>query len=264
MRIILFGAKENFVTSKVFSSQANIIECEEITVIRDNKEILCAASCCVPRNSLTFLVGENGTGKTTLVQTMLGILPQREGKISVHSLNREKVNIGYVPQSIEFPKQLQLTVAEYLRYVSNLDTEDIHNSLKTVDFPLSHLRKTINQLSGGQRQKLLLAAELSRKPDILFLDEPLSNVDDTGEKHILDVILEIKNKGVTIILITHDWQMVSTYADHVICLNKNFLCEQGTSCICKNSLSKVNIKQIQKITPDPLNTHDGYCYIENV
>ena len=62
MRIILFGSKENFVTSKVFSSQANIIECEEITVIRDNKEILCAASCCVPRNSLTFLVGENGTG----------------------------------------------------------------------------------------------------------------------------------------------------------------------------------------------------------
>ena len=64
------------------NSQANIIECEEITVVRDNKEILCAASCCVPRNSLTFLVGENGTGKTTLVQTMLGILPQREGKIS--------------------------------------------------------------------------------------------------------------------------------------------------------------------------------------
>ena len=58
--------------------------------------------------------------------------------------------------------------------------------------------------------------------------------------------------------------MVSAHADHVICLNKNFLCEQGTSCICKNSLSKVNIKQIQKITPDPLNTHAGYCYIENV
>ena len=87
------------------NSQANIIECEEITVVRDNKEILCAASCCVPRNSLTFLVGENGTGKTTLVQTMLGILPQREGKISVHPLNREKANIGYVPQNIEFPKQ---------------------------------------------------------------------------------------------------------------------------------------------------------------
>ena len=152
------------------NSQANIIECEEITVVRDNKEILCAASCCVPRNSLTFLVGENGTGKTTLVQTMLGILPQREGKISVHPLNREKVNIGYVPQNIEFPKQLQLTVAEYLRYVSNLDKESIHQSLETVDFPLSHLSKTINQLSGGQRQKLLLAAELARKPDILFLD----------------------------------------------------------------------------------------------
>jgi len=252
------------VTSGIYDPQANIIECEEITVVRDNKEILCEASCCIPRNSLTFLVGENGTGKTTLVQTILGILPKREGSIFLHALNGKKMNIGYVPQNIEFPKQLQMTVSEYIQYIANLDKDSVYKVLETVDFPISHLSRTINQLSGGQRQKLLLAAELSRKPDILFLDEPLSNVDDTGEKHILDVILEIKNKGVTIILITHDWQMVSSYADHVICLNKNFLCDQENSCVCKNSLSKVNIKQIQKITPDPLNTHAGYCYIENV
>ena len=119
-------------------------------------------------------------------------------------------------------------------------------------------------MSGGQTQKLLLAAELFRSPDILFLDEPLSNVDDSSEKHIIDVILGIKNQGVAIVIITHDWQMVSSYADHVICLNTNFLCELSSSCICKNSLSKLNIRNIQKATPDPQSSHPGYCYIENI
>jgi ABC-type Mn2+/Zn2+ transport system ATPase subunit len=76
-----------------------------------------------------------------------------------------------------------------------------------VDFPESHLKRRVTELSGGQMQKLLLAAELSRNPDILFLDEPLSNVDHSSEKHIIDVIMEIKNQGVTIVLISHDWQL---------------------------------------------------------
>ncbi|MBK32114.1 MAG: ABC transporter ATP-binding protein, partial [Chloroflexi bacterium] len=61
-------------TSIVSNPTANIVECCDLTVVRDSKEILCEATCCVPRNSLTFLVGENGSGKTTLVKTILGLL----------------------------------------------------------------------------------------------------------------------------------------------------------------------------------------------
>jgi len=253
-------------TSIISNPTENIVECCDLTVVRDSKEILCEATCCVPRNSLTFLVGENGSGKTTLVKTILGLLPKHSGDIAIYSEKGKDSNMvaGYVPQGITFPKQLQMTVTEYLRYSSQVKMEDIEGVLNRVDFPQTHSEHTINQLSGGQQQKLLLAAELARSPEVLFLDEPLSNVDDSSEKHILDVILEIKNSGVTIVIITHDWQMVSKYADHVICLNKNFACDQQASCVCKNSLSTVNIKQIQKLTPDPETTHDGYCYIDNI
>jgi manganese/zinc/iron transport system ATP- binding protein len=253
-------------TSTTYVPSENIIECENLTVIRDSKEILCEASCCVPRNSLTFLVGENGSGKTTLVKAILGLLPKLAGDISFNSQinTNSPVTAGYVPQSVDFPKQLQMTVNEYLKYTANVFPEHMEATLDRVDFPSSHSNRPITQLSGGQQQKLLLAAELARDPEILFLDEPLSNVDHSGEKHILDVILEIKNSGVTIVIITHDWQMVSSYADHVICLNKNFSCDRSNSCICKNSISKVKIRQIQKLTPDPTDTHDGYCYVDNI
>jgi manganese/zinc/iron transport system ATP- binding protein len=253
-------------TSTTYVPSENIIECENLTVIRDSKEILCEASCCVPRNSLTFLVGENGSGKTTLVKAILGLLPKLAGDISFNSQinTNSPVTAGYVPQSVDFPKQLQMTVSEYLKYTANVFPEHMESTLDRVDFPSSYSNRPITQLSGGQQQKLLLAAELARDPEILFLDEPLSNVDHSGEKHILDVILEIKNSGVTIVIITHDWQMVSSYADHVICLNKNFSCDRSNSCICKNSISKVKIRQIQKLTPDPTDTHDGYCYVDNI
>tara|TARA_B110000196_G_C21081514_1_gene632718 strand:- start:87 stop:854 length:768 start_codon:yes stop_codon:yes gene_type:complete len=249
---------------KYNSNHANIIECHDITLFRNANEVLLEASCCIPRNSLTFIVGENGTGKSSLAQTILGLLPVDDGSMCLHSESNKKPILGYVPQSIDFPKHFQMTVSEYLKYSAEVQSKDIKNVLAKVDFPLMHIESRITELSGGQLQKLLLAAELYRKPDLLFLDEPLANVDDASEKHIIDVILEIKNQGVTIAIITHDWQMVSSYADHVICLNKNFACTTSSSCVCKNSLSKVNIKNIQKVTPDPEHMHDGFCYIENI
>ncbi len=249
---------------KLNSDHVNIVECHDITLIRNTNQVLCEASCCIPRNSLTFIVGENGTGKSSLAQTILGLLPGSEGSICLHSESNRVPVLGYVPQSIDFPKHFKVTVGEYLQYSAEIKSADIEKTLARVDFPLKHIASQITQLSGGQVQKLLLAAELYRVPDVLFLDEPLANVDDASEKHIMDVILEIRDQGVTVAIITHDWQMVSTYADHVICLNKNYACNTSSSCVCKNSLSKVNIKNIQKVTPDPDHMHDGFCYIENI
>ena len=170
-------------TSIVSNPTENIVECCDLTVVRDSKEILCEATCCVPRNSLTFLVGENGSGKTTLVKTILGLLPKHSGDITIYSEKGKNSDMvaGYVPQGITFPKQLQMTVTEYLRYSSQVKTEDIESVLSRVDFPQTHSEHTINQLSGGQQQKLLLAAELARSPEVLFLDEPISNVEDSSE-----------------------------------------------------------------------------------
>ena len=251
------------ITIKQFTNE-NIVECQDLSIVLDRVEVLNNASCCIPRNALTFLVGENGSGKTSLVRSILGLTPTNNGVISIQNINGKAPVFGYVPQKIEFPKHLQMTVGEYLQYSANVPINQIKTTLQQVDFPESHIEKRITELSGGQIQKLLLAAELYRSPDILFLDEPLSNVDDASERHIIDVIMEIKNHGVTIVIITHDWQMISVYANHVICLNQNIICETSESCICRNSLSKINIQTIQKATPDPNSVHDGYCYIQNI
>lgn len=246
------------------SKNSDIIECNDCSICLQSKPILENSSLTIPRNALTFIVGENGSGKTTLIKGILGLIPIENGTMSINSLSKSKLVMGYVPQNLEFPKHFQMTVQEYFKYSAQVPSHLIEEVARRANFPETHLKAPITELSGGQIQKLLLAAELFRKPDILFLDEPLANVDHQGEKHILDVILGIKTEGVTIVIITHDWQMVSAYADHVICLNKNFICNTGLNCICKNSLSKVNIKNIQKVTPDPGFIHEGYCYIENI
>ena len=246
------------------STSTNIIECNDVSVVLQSKAVLNHSSCTIPRNALTFIVGENGSGKTTLIKGILGLVQVSNGTISINSLDKTRPIIGYVPQKLEFPSHFQITVQEYFKYSAQVPANLIETVARKADFPQTHLKNRITELSGGQIQKLLLAAELFRKPEILFLDEPLANVDNEGEKHILDVILAIKNEGVTIVIITHDWQMVSSYANHVICLNKNFICNTGLKCICKNSLSKIKVKNIQKVTPDPGITHEGYCYIENI
>ena len=242
----------------------NIIQYDKVSVYIGSKKIISDASCSIPKNSLTFLVGENGSGKTTLVKSILGLLPLSRGQISFDVIENRKPILGYVPQNIVFPEPFKITVSEYLKYAAHVPSNEIKTTLEKVDFPETHIRSNITELSGGQIQKILLAAELYRRPEILFLDEPLSSVDDSSEKHIIDVILDEKKEGVSIVIITHDWQFVSSYADHVICLNRNYICDSGNNCVCKNSLSKVNIKNIQKTTPDPNNTHIGYCYIENI
>ena len=242
----------------------NILEYDNVTVHRGHKQILSDASFCIPRNSLTFLVGENGSGKTTMVKSILGLWPISSGEISFYSMKGVKPVLGYVPQNVVFPAPFNITVSEYLQYAAQVPSNEIEITLQKVDFPETHINSIVTELSGGQTQKMLLAAELHRSPEILFLDEPLSNVDGSSEKHIIDVILDVKKEGVSIMIVTHDWQFVSSYADHVICLNRNYICDAGNTCVCKNSLSKVNIKNIQKTTPDPNNTHPGYCYIENI
>ncbi|HCG90871.1 MAG TPA: hypothetical protein DEZ08_03410 [Dehalococcoidia bacterium] len=251
-------------TTKFNSTDHNIIELHDVSIVRDSNQIISGASCCIPRNALTFIVGENGTGKTSMISSILGLLTVSSGTIIYNSSTDQNLIIGYVPQRFEFPEQFQLTVTEYLKYSAHISGKNIVPTLKRVDFPESHLKRRVTELSGGQMQKLLLAAELSRNPDILFLDEPLSNVDHSSEKHIIDVIMEIKNQGVTIVLISHDWQLVSSCADCVICLNKNFGCSSGTNCACKNSLSEANVELIQKTGPDPLIAHEGFCYVQNL
>ena len=93
----------------------NIIQYDKVSVYIGSKKIISDASCSIPKNSLTFLVGENGSGKTTLVKSILGLLPLSSGQISFDVIQNRKPILGYVPQNIVFPEPFKITVSENLK-----------------------------------------------------------------------------------------------------------------------------------------------------
>lgn len=174
------------------------------------------------------LIGPNGSGKTTVLKSLLGLMPY-EGKI----IWAKKMNIGYVPQRFAYDANFPLTVSELLSLrIKKISfwfhTKNTHSTiiaaLKNVGAErLNHRR--IGHLSSGELQRVLLAYALINNPEILFLDEPVTGIDIEGEENFYNLVNRLnKEKRITIILVSHDLNIVYKYANEVICLNKKMLC----------------------------------------
>ena len=184
------------------------------------------------------LIGPNGAGKSTLLKTILGQQPY-EGIISfsVPGSRNRKPKIGYVPQSPAFDPGDSVTVADLfaccmsnrpaflgqsraLREKISICLERVHSE--------NLIDQRVGTLSGGELQRILLALALEPLPNILILDEPLSGVDVEGMEILMDMLDEIrKTYDLSILMITHDFSMLSRYADQVILLDKKLI-RQGT------------------------------------
>ena len=236
-----------------------LVKLENGGIFKSSKWLVRGVSLEINKGQIVTLIGPNGSGKTTTAKMVLDILSPDEGVMK--SFTKK---VAYVPQKISIDWTMPLRVIDFMQLTSKLSQNEIIESLNLTGVE-QLLYNQIHNLSGGEFQRVLIARAVAKKPEFLVLDEPVQGVDFNGEISLYNLIKKISSTlNCGILLISHDLHFVMSATDHVICLNKNFLCEQRTSCICKNSLSKVNIKQIQKITPDPLNTHTGYCYIENV
>lgn len=143
------------------------------------------------------LIGQNGSGKTTLIRCILG-LHRFEGNIrvlgqSVRESREEVLNeIGFVPQSAPI---LRFNIGEYLRFYSRLcgvDEEAVIEVAKYLDLDLPHLRKQLfRKLSGGMKQKLLIAAALARRPSLLIMDEPTANLDAKARAAFFELLADL-------------------------------------------------------------------------
>ena len=171
------------------------------------------------------VVGPNGSGKTTLIKTLLGIIKPLSGKISFHRSFR----FGYVPQRESVDELFPLTVwdivemsrfslAGPVKALGKNDREAISNALRQVD--IEELKNVpFRSLSGGQKQKTLIARSLAGEPEVLICDEPTNGMDISAEKAIMDVIKGLHTKGMTVIMITHLLNLVADCADVIILLN---------------------------------------------
>jgi zinc transport system ATP-binding protein len=179
------------------------------------------------------LIGANGSGKTTLIKVLLGLLEKSEGSVSIlgntniqnpNSSNNSKQfwsQIGYIPQTPAQPKDFPITVLELLQ-ISMLkkDPQAIQNSIQKLGI-VNIKHKQLNELSGGQRQKVYIARAILNNPKIIFLDEPTSGIDQLSESSFYEIVAELRqNYNTAIVMISHDIGGISSKVDRIFCLDK--------------------------------------------
>ena len=151
------------------------------------------------------------------------------------SVEKHTNKVGYVPQKITIDWTLPLRVKDFMILTEVLKEEEIDDALSLTG--VMHLKnKNLGNLSGGEFQRVLLARAISKKPELLVLDEPVQGVDYTGEIALYELIKKISDTlNCGILLISHDLHTVMTATDHVVCLNGHVCCSGTPKDVVKNN-----------------------------
>ena len=195
----------------------------------NEKWLVQGVSLQVEKGKIVTLIGPNGSGKSTTAKIALGIYKKIEGEVEKYT-NK----IGYVPQKISIDWTLPLRVKDFMLLTDNLDDRTISEALSLTG--VIHLKdKNLGDLSGGEFQRVLLARAISKKPELLVLDEPVQGVDFTGEIALYELIKKIsEDLNCGILLISHDLHTVMSATDHVVCLNGQVCCSGSPIDVAKN------------------------------
>ncbi len=201
----------------------SILSVKELSVSLGDQTIIKNISFDLEQGESLAIVGPNGSGKTILLKTLLGLIPY-QGTIKWN----EKARIGYVPQKIDADRHLPINLNDLLEAkadIRRLPKKNITETLNAVDLPSETIRTPIGHLSGGQFQKALIAFALLGDPNVILFDEPTASLDELSEEHIYDLLNDLrKTRGISIVLVSHDLSVIPHVADTVLCLNKYAVC----------------------------------------
>jgi len=195
----------------------------------NNKWLVKGVSLQVEKGKIVTLIGPNGSGKSTTAKIALGIYKKIDGSVEKYT-NK----VGYVPQKISIDWTLPLRVNDFMMLTESLNKDTIDEALSLTG--VIHLKdKNLGDLSGGEFQRVLLARAISKKPDLLVLDEPVQGVDFTGEIALYELIKKFSDElSCGILLISHDLHTVMSATDHVVCLNGHVCCCGSPMDVAKN------------------------------
>ena len=216
------------------SKENNIlVKLNEVGIRQNDKWLVRGVSLIVEKGKIVTLIGPNGSGKSTTAKIALGIYKKIEGQVEKYTNN-----VGYVPQKISIDWTLPLRVNDFMLLTENLKDEAVNEALSLTG--VIHLKnKNLGNLSGGEFQRVLLARAISRKPDLLVLDEPVQGVDFTGEIALYELIKKISDTlNCGILLISHDLHTVMSATDHVVCLNGHVCCSGSPKEVARNNQYK--------------------------
>jgi zinc transport system ATP-binding protein len=213
-----------------FACRAPLLRVENLGVRFGAQWALRGVDLHIWQGDVLAFIGPNGAGKTTLLRAILGLVQPAEGRMVQ---DYPDLRIGYVPQRLSLDAAFPLTVEEFLAV--NLRGPSVwcgglpQNQRKDVEAVLERLhaadlsRKQLGVLSGGQFQRILIAAALLQKPEILLLDEPSASIDRRGTEELQTLLQDLhRTLRITIVFVSHDLHFVRHLADRVGCLNQSF------------------------------------------
>jgi ABC-type Mn2+/Zn2+ transport system ATPase subunit len=216
-------------------SRGPALEVRNLWAGYNGKPVLEAINFQVDRGDMVGIIGPNGSGKSTLIKTILGLVKPMRGEVLVLGRDGkpERHLVGYTPQTELVDWDFPVTVFDValmgrysrrglFRRTTKEDREAADASLELVK--IFDLRdRLIGELSGGQRRRVLLARAMAHSPELLLLDEPMAGLDATAQHQLLDLLDELRAKGATVILSTHDLSCVSSRCDKAACLNRRLI-----------------------------------------
>ena len=207
-----------------------LVKLNNVGIQQNDKWLVKGVSLEVEKGKIVTLFGPNGSGKSTTAKIALGIYKNIEGKVEKFTNN-----VGYVPQKISIDWTLPLRVKDFMVLTDSIKDELIDEALSLTG--VIHLKeKNLGNLSGGEFQRVLLARAISKKPELLVLDEPVQGVDFTGEIALYELIKKISEKlNCGILLISHDLHTVMSATDHVVCLNGHVCCSGSPKDVARNN-----------------------------
>jgi zinc transport system ATP-binding protein len=208
-----------------------VVEVENLWFSYNGQPILRDVNLQIKKGEFLAILGPNGGGKTTLLKLILGILKPGRGTIRVFGKAPKEVasRIGYVPQDTNFKKDFPISSLDVVlmgrlghagsaRHYTKQDRVLAEEALDRMGMRDYRTRR-IGDLSGGQRQRIFIARALAANPDIMFMDEPTASVDVKGQEDLYSLLKEM-NKAMTIVVVTHELSILSSYIKSVACVNE--------------------------------------------
>lgn len=208
-----------------------LIEIKNLQFAYHRELVLQDVNLSIEKGDFVAMIGPNGGGKTTLLKLMLGLLQPMKGTVRVLNQPAKKASyhIGYVPQDVTVNRTFPISVLDVVlmgklgpvkRWNRN-KAQDRQEALETLEKMgmAGYSERRIGELSGGQRQRVFVARALVSNPDLLLLDEPTANIDTEGQTEFYALLKEL-NKNITIMIVSHEWIVISTYVKSVACVNK--------------------------------------------
>jgi len=217
------------------------LKSEELVKIYKKRKVVNKASVQVSKGEIVGLLGPNGAGKTTTFYMITGMIKPESGKVflddeeitTVPMYQRAKMGIGYLPQEASIFRRL--TVEDNLMAVlemTKLKTEERKEKVERLldELTIGHLRKSKGfQLSGGERRRTEIARSLATDPSFILLDEPFAGVDPIAVEDIMNIVANLKNRGIGVLITDHNVHETLSIVDKAYILIEGIIFKQGSA-----------------------------------